>query len=150
MGYWLPKPELQASFCNRECYLQRKLRKTKIMKFKSLCIGTTVFFAVAASALAQQLIKPNTTYQAAGTSSGQSTATAQADCIRGTLLGGGGSCRNSKGLVGISASYPNGNLWLVKCDSDSNELVIATANAICLGSSPPSKMGVEITASNRF
>lgn len=120
------------------------------MKFKSFYFGITAFFAVAASALAQQSIKPNTTYQTAGTSSGQSTATAQADCGGGTLLGGGGSCRNSKGLVGISASYPNGNLWLVKCDRDNNELVIATANAICMGSSPPAKMGAEITASNRF
>lgn len=119
------------------------------MKFKSFYFGATVLFAVASSALAQQSIKPNTTYQAAGTSSGQSTATAQADCGGGTLLGGGGSCRNNKGLVGISASYPNGNLWLVKCDSDSNELVIATANAICMGNLP-AKMGAEITASNRF
>ena len=109
---------------------------------------TSLVFAV--PAFAQQPIKPNTTYQANGAGSGQATATAQADCGGGTLLGGGGSCRNEKGLVGISASYPNGNLWFVKCESSSNELVFATANAICVGNKSPAQMGGEITASNRF
>lgn len=119
------------------------------MKTNFFLFGVS-FFLVGVPALSQPPVKFNNTYQTAGTGSGQTTATAEADCGGGALLGGGGSCRDSKGLLGISASYPSGNLWLVKCNSSSNELVFATANAICMGSNPPQKNGVEITASSRF
>jgi hypothetical protein len=113
----------------------------------AILIGASAFLTVAAFS---QQTKPYVTYQATGTSSGQTTAKAQADCGGGTVLGGGGSCRNNKGLVGISSSYPSGNLWLVVCETDRPELVIATATAICNGNNPPAKIGAEVTAMNRF
>lgn len=77
-----------------------------------------------------QVVQPNT-YQVSGTGSGQTTATAQADCGGGTLLGGGGTCQDNQGLVAVAGSSPVGNSWVIGCQSLNYKPVFATANAIC-------------------
>lgn len=77
-----------------------------------------------------QVVQPNT-YQATGTGSGQTTATAQADCGNGTLLGGGGTCQDNQGLVAVAGSSPVGNSWVIGCQSLNYKPVFATATAIC-------------------
>lgn len=109
-------------------------------------ISASAFLSIAAFS---QQIKPKNTYQTTGSGSGKTTAKAEADCGGGTLLAGGGSCRSEQGLVGISSSYPNGNLWSVSCESSKSELVFATAIAICSGKKPSIQSGVELTAFSR-
>jgi hypothetical protein len=77
-----------------------------------------------------QVVQPNT-YQVSGSGSGQTIASAQADCGGGTLLGGGGSCSDGQGLVAVAASNPSGNSWVIGCQSLNYKPVFATANAIC-------------------
>lgn len=77
-----------------------------------------------------QVVQPNT-YQVSGTGSGLTTATAQADCGGGTLLGGGGTCQDNQGLVAVAGSSPVGNSWVIGCQSLNYKQVYATANAIC-------------------
>lgn len=78
-----------------------------------------------------QVVQPRT-YQIIGTSSGQTTATAQADCGGGgILLGGGGTCQDNQGLVAVAGSSPVGNSWVIGCQSLNYKPVFATANAIC-------------------
>ena len=77
-----------------------------------------------------QVVQPNT-FQVNGTGSGQTTATAQADCGGGTLLGGGGTCSDGQGLVAVAGSSPVGNSWVIGCQSLNYKPVFATANAIC-------------------
>jgi hypothetical protein len=77
-----------------------------------------------------QIVQPNT-FQVSGTGAGQTTATAQADCGGGTLLGGGGTCSDGQGLVAVAGSSPVGNSWVIGCQSLNYKPVFATANAIC-------------------
>lgn len=77
-----------------------------------------------------QVVQPNT-YQVSGTGAGQTTATAQADCGGGTLLGGGGTCSDGQGLVAVAGSSPVGNSWVIGCQSLNYKPVFATATAIC-------------------
>jgi hypothetical protein len=77
-----------------------------------------------------QVVQPNT-FQVSGTGAGQTTATAQADCGGGTLLGGGGTCSDGQGLVAVAGSSPVGNSWVIGCQSLNYKPVFATANAIC-------------------
>jgi hypothetical protein len=77
-----------------------------------------------------QVVQPNT-YQVNGTGSGQTTATAQADCGGGKLLGGGGTCQDNQGLVAVAGSSPSGNSWVIGCQSLNYKPVFATATAIC-------------------
>lgn len=77
-----------------------------------------------------QVVQPNT-FQTSGSGSGQTTASAQADCNGGTLLGGGGSCSDGQGLVAVAVSQPNGNSWVVGCQSLNYNVVYANAYAVC-------------------
>ena len=77
-----------------------------------------------------QIVQPNT-FQVSGSGAGQTTATAQADCGGGTLLGGGGTCSDGQGLVAVAGSSPVGNSWVIGCQSLNYKPVFATANAIC-------------------
>lgn len=77
-----------------------------------------------------QIVQPNT-YQVSGTGAGQTTATAQADCGGGILLGGGGTCSDGQGLVAVAGSSPVGNSWVIGCQSLNYKPVFATASAIC-------------------
>ena len=77
-----------------------------------------------------QIVQPNT-YKVSGTGSGQTTATAQADCGGGTILGGGGTCNDDQGLVAVAGSSPVGNSWVIGCQSLNYKPVFATATAIC-------------------
>lgn len=77
-----------------------------------------------------QVVQPNT-FKVSGTGSGQTTATAQADCGGGTILGGGGTCNDDQGLVAVAGSSPVGNSWVIGCQSLNYKPVFATATAIC-------------------
>lgn len=77
-----------------------------------------------------QVVQPNT-YQASGSGSGQTNAQAWANCGSGTLLGGGGSCSDGFGLVAVASSEPNGNSWVIGCQSLNYKVVYATAYAVC-------------------
>lgn len=80
--------------------------------------------------LVTQVVQPNT-YQANGSGAGWRFASAYADCGGATLLGGGGSCWAPQGFTVLATSQPNGNGWLVSCDTTKDQDNYASAYAIC-------------------
>lgn len=77
-----------------------------------------------------QVVQPNT-YQANGSGSGWRQASAYADCGGSTLLGGGGSCSAPEGFTVLATSQPQGNGWIVTCDTTKDQMNYASAYAVC-------------------